>query len=65
MCPVYKIFRDKNKSKDRGNGQPMTTQIETHPMGKNQYLTLLMILCYYFRQNTNITISEKLHSTAD
>jgi hypothetical protein len=31
-------------SRDCGNGQPITGQLETHPMKKHQFLTLLMIL---------------------
>jgi hypothetical protein len=37
------------------NSQPMTAQLETHPKGENQPLTL--ILCYACREEPSITVS--------
>ena len=34
---------------------PYPAQLETHPMGKHQSLTLLMILCYAYRQKFVLT----------
>jgi hypothetical protein len=41
-------------SRDWESGQKWLPQIEIHPMGKNQYLTL--ILCYACRQEPSITV---------
>ena len=43
-------------SKDCGNGQPKPVKLETHPMGKHQSLTLLMILCYACRQESSVAL---------
>ena len=52
MCPAYKMCRDKDR--EWAANEP---QIETHPKGKNQSLTLLlMILCYACRQKPSITV---------
>jgi len=50
-------------SRDRGDGQPMTAQLETHSIGKNQSLTLLMILCYACKQDPSILSFERLTET--
>ena len=34
----------------------ITCQLEIHPMGRNQILTILMILCYACRQEPNVTV---------
>jgi hypothetical protein len=52
MGPAYKMCRDKDKAETEGLANQWLAQIETHPMGKNQFLTLLMKLCYACRQET-------------
>jgi hypothetical protein len=56
MYPAYKMFRDKDRGKMEGIANQQLAQIETHPMGKKQSLTLLMILCYACRHDPNITV---------
>jgi len=63
IFPLYKKCRDK----DRGDSERMANQelaqLETHPMGKYQYITLLMILSYACRQEPSIT--ERLCPAGD
>ena len=40
MCPAYKICRDKDRAETEGVGNQWLLQIETHPMGKTQSLTI-------------------------
>jgi hypothetical protein len=42
-------------------------QLETHPMGKNQSLTVLMILSWAYKQEPSITVlwEERPHQAAD
>jgi hypothetical protein len=58
LYPIYKIYRDKDGAEGGWGGMAnqCLAQIETYPMGKNQFLTLLMILCYVCRQNPSITV---------
>ena len=39
-----------------GMAKQLMFKIKTYPMGKNQFLTLLMILCYACRQEPSITV---------
>jgi hypothetical protein len=72
MCPAFKMCRDQNRSEiedqNRSEAEGMVNQwlpqIKTHPKGKNQSLTLLMILCYVCRQDPNILSSERLDPAA-
>jgi hypothetical protein len=43
-------------SRDRETKQSITIQLETHPMDKHQFLTLLMVLCYACRQEHSVTV---------
>jgi hypothetical protein len=48
MCPAYKMCRE--KSRDRGNGQPMTVSTRDPPHGQEPIISeILMILCYACR----------------
>jgi hypothetical protein len=44
MCHAYKMCKDKDRAETEGMANQWLPQIETHPMDKNQSLTLLMIL---------------------
>ena len=46
MCHDCKMGRDKDRAETEGMANQCLPQIETHPVGKNQFLTLLMILLY-------------------
>jgi hypothetical protein len=46
MCPISKLFKDKDGTDTEVMANQGLPQPETHPMGKNQFLTLLMIFCY-------------------
>jgi hypothetical protein len=48
--------RDKDRVKIEGMANQCLAQLETHPKGKNQFLTLLMIVCYACRQEPSITV---------
>jgi hypothetical protein len=54
MCLTYKRCRDKDRA-ETGNSQPITGPNETLPMGKNQSMTLLIILHYDYKQEPTIT----------
>lgn len=42
--PTYKKYRNKDKAKTEGMSNQSLAQLEVHPMGKSQSLTILMIL---------------------
>jgi hypothetical protein len=56
MCPAYKMCRNKDGAETEGMANQWLPQIETHPMGKNQSLTMLMILYYAYTQELSITV---------
>jgi hypothetical protein len=56
MCPTYKIYKDNYRAGMEGMAKPRLPQIETHPMGKNQPLTLLVIFCCACRQEPSIAV---------
>jgi hypothetical protein len=53
MCPAYKIYRDNDRAETKGMANQWLPQIEIHPMGKNQSLTLLM------RINTPFVLADR------
>jgi hypothetical protein len=61
MCPAYRMCREKRGTEMEGMVNWWLAQLETHPMGRNQSLTLLIILCYVCRQNPGIAILWELH----
>lgn len=56
MCPACKLCRGKSKAETEGTANQCLPCIENHPMGTNQSLTLLLLLCYACRQEPNITV---------
>lgn len=56
MYPAYKKERDKNLTQTKEMAKQCLVQLDMQPMGKNQSLTILMILCYAWRQKPNITV---------
>ena len=52
------MHRDKDGAEIEGMANQCLTQLETHPMGKNQPLTLLMILCYAYRQKPTCLLRD-------
>ena len=46
MYPAYKKERDKNLTQTKEMAKQCLVQLDMQPMGKNQSLTILMILCY-------------------
>jgi hypothetical protein len=58
MCPTYKMCRNKDRAETQGMANPWVPQLKTHPMGKNQSLTLLMVLCYACREPSKIVLWE-------
>jgi hypothetical protein len=74
--PAHKTFYPKcilsTRNASTGHGaetEGMTkqyqVQLETHPMGKHQSLTLSMILCYACRQDPSMAVLMRLHPAAD
>jgi hypothetical protein len=51
-----KICRDKDGAEIERMANKWLGQLETHTMGENQSLTLLMISCYICRQEPSITV---------
>jgi hypothetical protein len=56
MRSAYKMHRDKDRVETENMANQWLAQTETHPMGKNQSLTVLMILCYAYRQEPRLTV---------
>ena len=56
MYPAYKMFRDKDRGKMEGIANQQLAQIETHPMGKKQSLTLLILIYYAYKQEPSLTV---------
>jgi hypothetical protein len=56
MCPAYNIFRDKYKAENEGMANQWVGLVESFPLGKNQSLTLLIVLCCAYRQVLSTTI---------
>jgi hypothetical protein len=54
--PAYKMCRDKDGAEIERMGNHWLPQLETHPVGASQHLTLLWILCYARRQNSSINV---------
>jgi hypothetical protein len=57
IFPAYKICRDRDGVETREMASQWLPQLEVHPMGECQPLTLLIILCYAFRQEPSIAVS--------
>jgi len=57
MFPDYKMQRNKNGADTKGMASQWSAQLKTHPISKNQSLTLLMILCHACKQKTSIAFS--------
>ena len=57
ICIAYKMNRDKDGTETEGNSEPMTAQLESHPMGESQPLALLIILYYACRHRPSTTVS--------
>jgi hypothetical protein len=51
ICPAHKIYRDKVGAEIEGLASQCLAQLEIHPIGESQPLTLLMTLCYACRQD--------------
>jgi hypothetical protein len=56
---------EKDGIETEGMANQWLTQPETHPINKNQTLTLLMILCYVCRQEPNINVLWEFHLSGD
>jgi hypothetical protein len=54
--PAFKKCRNTDRAETEGMNNHKFVQIETHPMGKNQSLILLMMLCHVCRQEHSITV---------
>ena len=53
IYPVYKKCRDKVGTVTEGMDNKQLAQLEIHPVGKQQPLTLLMMLCCAYRQQSS------------
>ena len=65
ICPVYKKYRQKDGVENDGIAKLYPAQLETHPMGKNQYLTLLRIYCVIIPVYSLAQLSETVHPDPD
>ena len=55
ICPDCKASRDNDGAEIESLDNQWLAQLETHPMGESQLLTLLMILCCTCRQEPSTT----------
>jgi hypothetical protein len=54
--PAYKKLRDNDGAETEGKANQWPVELETHPMGTKQSLTLRMVLYYACKQEASITI---------
>lgn len=55
MFSVYKMYSDKDREEIEGIVNQWLSQFETHTVGKNHSMAVLMIFSYIYRQEPSIT----------
>ena len=65
ICSAYSIYRCKDRAEIEGMTNQWLALIETHPMGERHLQILLMVLCYFWREEPCITVFWKATSESE